>query len=140
MCILDNIVNLDQEFKTYFMTKVLNIIKSDIKKAIELKIFKEKLSFIEDNCEIISSIRNEKISTNHPDINIPSYCFYTCYDIIDEFKKNKTYPPEVSWLYLYRIINIPHYQQENDYDNINYNLNNNYINYTSDEEEYYDSY
>ena len=87
-------------------------------------------------------IRNEQLSANHPDVNIPSYCFYTYYDIIDEFKKNKTYPPEVSWLYLYRIINIPHYQQENDYDydNINYNLNNNYINYTSDEEEYYDSY
>ena len=114
-----------------------------MKNKIEEKIYKDKLEFIENNCEIISEIRNEQLILNHPNVRLPSYCFYNCYDIINEFKKTKDNPHEINWLYLYRIINIPHYKS---FDNINYNSNifddgyNEYYNYETQEEDGYDSY
>lgn len=141
--IITNLDNLDIEFKNSFVEKVLYKIKIEMKKKIEQKKYKDKLEFIENNCEIISEIRNEQLILNHPNVSLPSYCFFTCYDIIEEFKKTKDYPNEINWLYLYRIINIPHYKG---YDNINYNPEifdngyNEYYNYESEENDGYDSY
>ena len=142
--IINNLDNLDEQFKKYFIEKAFNKIKNDMKHKIEEKIFTDKLEFIEENCEIISEVRNSNLISNYPEVNIPSYCFYTGYDIIDEFKKKKEYPEEIKWLYLYRIITIPYYVG---YDNINYNIdiiNNDYYNYETESSEYeedgYDSY
>jgi len=142
--LLNNLDSLDDQFKKYFIVEVFNKIKIDMKHKIEERKYKDKLEFIEDNCEIISEIRNEQLIANHGDFVLPSYCYWTCYDIIDEFKKKREYPSEIEWLYLYRIINIPHYVG---FDNINYNTEifdngyNEYYNYESEEEDDgYDSY
>jgi len=141
--IITNLDSFDEQFKKYFIEQVFNKIKIDMQHKIEEKKYKEKLQFIEDNCEIISQVRNEQLIANYSDFNLPSYCFWNCYDIIDEFKKKREYPSEIAWLYLYRIINIPHYVG---FDNINYNQEifdngyNEYYNYESEEEDGYDSY
>tara|TARA_Y100001978_G_C23538791_1_gene358706 strand:- start:201 stop:659 length:459 start_codon:yes stop_codon:yes gene_type:complete len=145
--IINSLDSLDEQFKKYFIEQVLNKIKIDIQFKIEERKYKEKLQFIEENCEIISEIRNEHLLSNHIGVTLPSYCFWNCYDIIDEFKKKREYPKEIDWLYLYKIINIPHYIG---FDNINYNPEifdngyNEYYNYDTESSEYeedgYDSY
>ena len=145
--IIINLDSLDEQFKKYFITQVFNKIKIDMKHKIEERKYKEKLQFIEDNCEIISEIRNEQLIANHPSVVLPSYCYFNPCDIINEFKVKKEYPEEIAWLYLYKIINIPHYVG---FDNINYNPEifddgyNEYYNYDNQSSEYeeegYDSY
>ena len=145
--IIINLDSLDEQFKKYFITQVFNKIKIDMKHKIEERKYKEKLQFIEDNCEIISEIRNEHLIANHPSVVLPSYCYFNPCDIINEFKVKKEYPEEIAWLYLYKIINIPHYVG---FDNINYNPDifdngyNKYYNYDNESSEYeqdgYDSY
>ena len=142
--IITNLDSLDEQFKKYFIEQSFNKIKIDMQHKIQERKYKEKLQFIEDNCEIISEIRNEQLISNHPGVVLPSYCYFNPCDIINEFEKKKEYPSEIAWLYLYRIINIPHYVG---FDNINYNPDifdngyNEYYNYESEEEEDgYDSY
>lgn len=138
--ILNKLDNLDEQFKKYFIEKAFSKIKNDMKDKIEERIFKDKLEFIENNCEIISELRNIKLKHNYPEVNMPSYCFYTCYDIIDEFKKKREYPDEIEWLYLYRLLDIPHYG----YNNIKSNPDELYHYYETESSEYeedgYDSY
>ena len=145
--IITNLDSLDEQFKKSFIEQVFNKIKIDMKHKIKERKYKDKLEFIEEHCEIISQIRNEQLIANHRDFNLPSYCYWNCYDIIDEFKVKKEYPEEIAWLYLYKIINIPHYVG---FDNINYNPEifddgyNEYYNYDNESSEYeedgYDSY
>lgn len=141
--LLNNLYNLDEQFKNYFIQEVFNKIKIEMQHKIKQRKYKDKLEFIEENCEIISEIRNEQLISNHPGVTLPSYCYWTCYDIIDEFKNKKEYPSEIAWLYLYKIINIPHYVG---FDNINYNPDifdngyNEYYNYDTDDDPGYDSY
>lgn len=138
--IINNLDNLDEQFKKYFIEKAFNKIKNDMKHKIEEQIFKDKLEFIENNCEIISEVRNINLKHNYPEVNMPSYCFYTCYDIIDEFKKKREYPDEIEWLYLYRLLDVPHYGDDNikpNPDILNYNYETESSEY---EEDGYDSY
>ena len=135
MTLLDKLDLLDSEFKEYFMKNIFNIIKLEMNSKIQEKIYKEKLNFIEENCELICEVKNENILINYPETKLPSYCFYEPYDIINEFIKKKEYPDEIEWLYLYRIINIPYYK------NIYYdNYEDEYDSYEDEDGNGYDSY
>ena len=115
MTLLDKLELLDIEFKEQFMQNTFNIIKLEMNNKIQEKIYKEKLNFIEEYCELICEIRNENLLLKYPETRLPSYCFYEPYDIINEFIRKKEYPDEIKWLYLYRIINIPHYKNNDEY-------------------------
>ena len=145
--LFNHLDKLDDDFKNKFIENVFSKIKLDIQHKIEERKYKDKLEFIEEHCEIISQIRNEQLIANHPSVVLPSYCYFNPCDIINEFKVKKEYPEEIAWLYLYKIINIPHYVG---FDNINYNPGifdngyNEYYNYDNESSEYeengYDSY
>jgi hypothetical protein len=115
MTLLDKLELLDIEFKEQFMQNTFNIIKLEMNNKIQEKMYKEKLNFIEEYCELICEIRNENLLLKYPEIKLPSYCFYEPYNIINEFIRKKEYPDEIKWLYLYRIINIPHYKNNDEY-------------------------